>query len=184
MFNGKACPKNPNGTPEIYASTDCRPNPPGGDYYCAQNRDSADWSCCTFGTNWCNGQQKCITSRELCFDAPNPKATNPPVTGDIGCPHYTDASGNPTSDSKSECRADSACQSGARRGNATNDTACQQFYPNDASKKFCCIDARVANTASAGNAVSINSGTCTLNSQCGKAQACVFTNNPNKGVCR
>lgn len=176
----------------------CNRNPGDATSYCIYKNPSEPNAYCQSSSHYCSNSltgcsqtgllqgdnyscQRAGLGTYCCNGSPGSGGVTPATSG---CPHYTDSTGNPTTDSKSVCQATTSCPGGSRRGTAANDAACVASYPGDSSKIYCCIDNRVTNIASI-NTVSTNS--CKKNSDCvllGLGNSCVFTNNPNVGVCR
>lgn len=103
-----------------------------------------------------------------------------------GCPQAVDSAGNALPDSKSVCQATTSCDlSITKRGSTANDAACQQAFPGDVSKKYCCIDKRY--TGSTASIASFDENACSTSRDCVTAKlgnTCVFYGNAEKGICQ
>lgn len=99
-------------------------------------------------------------------------ACTPIVPAIAGCP-----GGPGTSYPASVCQASSTCPAGTHAGSVNNNAAC-------GTNQFCCIDNNYSGSIASSDE---KNNTCVSNSQCVKSKlgsACVYTNNPNVGVCK
>lgn len=183
-----------------HGDSDCAPqykcnNPSGGaSAYCIYRNPSDPTAYCSTSSNthYCSGSltgcnqtgllqgdnyscQRAGLGSYCCNGSGGSAPAGPVPTAVSGCP-----GGPGTSYPNSTCQTSSTCPAGTHPGSANNNAAC-------GSGMYCCIDNNYSGSTASTFQASIQTNTCTTNAQCAKSNlgnACVFTNNPNIGVCR